>query len=130
MSNGYFTVKGELNEGSVFNKLNEITHNVGVMIDISQKIVEAIDPYVPCDTGRLSEDVDFVHSYTEGTLIKYNAPYASKCYYGDDIAFHKDKHPLATAHWDKVAMQTQQERVNREAEAILKARAKEVSQNG
>ena len=129
MSNGInITVK--LDKASVFNKTQAITHNVGVMIDISSKAVEIIEPYVPYDTGELKDDVDYVYSLTEGSQIVYNADHASRCYYGDDINFHKDKHPLATAHWDKVAMQTQRDRLVREAEKILKERAKQVSHNG
>ena len=129
MSVGGFIVNAEMNQGAVFDKINAVTHNVGTMIDISRKVVEVIDPYVPYDTGNLSNSATFVHTL-EGTSIVYEAPYASKVYHGVDIAFHKDKHPLATAYWDKVAMQNERTRLAREAEAILKEKARQVKSNG
>lgn len=127
MSKGVFSVHSQLNEGSIYDKVQEITHNTGVQIDIAQQFINIVNPYVPCDTGNLSREVYITRSYSDGMSIVYEAPYASKCYYGDDINFRKDKHPLATAHWDKVAMQTERERFVREAEQIVKARAKEVN---
>ncbi len=61
-----------------------------------------ISPYTPFQTGNLMEDVTVT---AEG--IKYNSPYAHRMYTGDGFNFCTDKHPLASAHWDKVAKPSQ-----------------------
>ena len=100
---------------------------MGTNWEIGKKFKQIVDPYVPYDTGNLSKDVTV--STGEGNIeVIYNAPYAKKVYYGDDIAFHKDKHPLATAYWDKVAMQTEREHFAREVEQIIKKAIKENGQ--
>lgn len=53
-------------------------------------------PYVPMDTGYLDQTVDITSEY-----VHYKAPYAHKMWEGDGLNFSTDKHPLATAHWDK-----------------------------
>lgn len=53
-------------------------------------------PYVPMDTGYLDQTVDITPDY-----VHYKAPYAHKMWDGDGLNFSKDKHPLATSHWEK-----------------------------
>lgn len=64
-----------------------------------------MNPYVPMDTGTLADTVDV---YTEGGkgVVHYRAPYAQRQYNGDGNNFSKEKHPKATAQWDK-AMQSE-----------------------
>lgn len=54
------------------------------------------DPYVPMDTGSLSQTVDITADY-----VHYKVPYAEKVHEGENMNFSKDKHPLATAHWER-----------------------------
>ena len=56
-----------------------------------------VEPYVPYNTGRLCNDVTI-----KPFAVQYNAPYASEVY-ESNMNFRKDKHPLATAHWNEVA---------------------------
>lgn len=53
-------------------------------------------PYVPMDTGYLDQTVDITPEY-----VHYKAPYAHKAHEGDNMNFSKDKHPLATARWER-----------------------------
>lgn len=53
-------------------------------------------PYVPMNTGYLDQTVDITKDY-----VHYKAPYAHKNWDGDGLNFSKDKHPLATAHWER-----------------------------
>lgn len=60
---------------------------------------DLVEPYVPYNTGRLCHDVT-IKPY----VVQYNAPYAGKVYNDLKMNFRKDKHPLATAKWNEVAM--------------------------
>ena len=51
--------------------------------------------------------------------LRYAAPYAARMYYGVGYRFKKDRHPLATAMWDKAAMQTQRDKLTREIAAYM-----------
>lgn len=59
-------------------------------------------PYVPMDTGMLTDTV----SITPGE-IEHTQPYARRMYYGENFHFHKTQHPQASAKWDKKAEATQ-----------------------
>lgn len=59
-----------------------------------------MDKYVPFDTGTLAGTV-----IEEPSRLIYQQPYAKVVYdgvrNGKPINYHKDKHPLATDHWDE-----------------------------
>ena len=76
-------------------------------------------PYVPMDTGTLAESVEITPKY-----VRHIVPYAAKIYYGDHMNFHLDRHPLACARWDVVAMQTQREKLVRAVENFMKRRGR------
>lgn len=57
-----------------------------------------VEPYIPYRTGRLCNDVSI-----EPWSIVYKAPYANEVYNNTKMNFNKEKHPLATAHWNEVA---------------------------
>ena len=63
----------------------------------------AMEPYVPADTLAMYDTADisadgilFVQPYS-------SAPYYGKTKDGNQMHFKKDKHPLATDHWDQAA---------------------------
>jgi len=60
--------------------------------------------FVPRDTGLLA--LDGVDIYVEGGkgVIHHKAPYAARVYYGTHLRFRTDKHPLASALWDRAAV--------------------------
>ena len=70
------------------------------MLKIHQELEKTIYPWTPYLTGKLSSDT----TVTENG-VTYNVDYAAKKYYGE--VYCKDHHPLATSHWDRVAMQTE-----------------------
>ena len=87
---------------------------------IQGAFARTINPYVPYDTGRLAHDIT-----VDAQGVHYRAPYAEKNYLDEDIKHHTDKHPLATARWDEVAMITEEANFAKEVEEILNQRAKE-----
>lgn len=74
-------------------------------------------PYVPMDTGYLDQTVDITPDF-----VHYKAPYAKKVYEGDGVTFSKDKHPLATAHWDKAMAAAKGDQLAADITAYLKRR--------
>lgn len=58
-----------------------------------------MNDYIPMDTGSLAQTVDITPDY-----LHFKVPYAERMYEGDHLNFRKDKHPLATARWDKAMM--------------------------
>ncbi|MEA4831000.1 hypothetical protein SDC9_103596 [bioreactor metagenome] len=59
-------------------------------------------PWVPYRTGTLSQQT----TITPGE-ISHTVPYAYKTYNGIGMHFRKNKHPLASAEWDKAAEPSQ-----------------------
>ena len=65
---------------------------------LANRAAEYMEPYVPYRTGHLSE------SHVETPfLVEYVADYAGIVYEGRNMTIHKDRHPMATSHWDKAA---------------------------
>lgn len=74
--------------------------------------------YVPMDTGSLARNVDVTATDSVGT-VHYTSPYAVYQYYGEGFAFSKNKHPLATARWDKAMMQQKGAQFIRSVQAFV-----------
>ena len=72
-------------------------------------------PYVPMDTGMLDQTVDITPEY-----VHYKVPYAHRIYEGDGLNFSTDKHPLATAHWDKAMAVAKGQQLSDEITAYIK----------
>ena len=68
----------------------------GVKVYANTRLHAYCSPYVPVDTGMLDQTVDITKDY-----VHYKVPYAHRIYEGDGLNFSTDKHPLATANWDK-----------------------------
>ena len=103
-----------INTDGINGKLNDVIHSNEVMTEVHQAFAETIDPWVPYDTGALSK-----HIVVDATGVVYTEPYAAKQYYGDEFHHTGRVHPLASAHWDKVAMQTQRESLAQQVKDIL-----------
>lgn len=108
----------QIDVNAITGKLEELL-DADTMERVQRVFAEIIDPWTPFWTGNLHSDVTITD---EG--VTYNAPYAADKYYGE--VFCKDYHPLATSHWDKVAMETQMPVLIERVTEILKARAKEL----
>lgn len=115
---------------------------------VANEFARLIDPWVPMREGMLSQGIA-ISLDQENAYIYYNAPYAHYMYEGQvygpsfpiiqdgivvgwrspkgkkkhptgkQIKYSKEMHPLATAHWDKVAMQTQLPVFKQEINKIL-----------
>lgn len=65
---------------------------------LDNAVLRDSDPYVPMRSGFLK------NSGVSGTVIgsgnvRYNAPYAKKVYYAQNVKFSKTHHPQACAQW-------------------------------
>ena len=76
------------------------------------------DKYVPMRTGTLAGTVEITSDY-----VRYIVPYAARMYYGVGFRFSTEKHALATAMWDKVAMETQRDKLTRAVAAYMRRQA-------
>ena len=68
----------------------------GVKVYANTRLHAYCSPYVPMDTGMLDQTVDITKDY-----VHYKSPYAHRVYEGKGMNFSRDKHPLATSHWDQ-----------------------------
>lgn len=89
------------------------------MTQIQSAFADVIARYTPFLTGKLMNT-----SIVTDKGITYIVPYAREKYYGE--VYFKEIHPLATSHWDKVAMETQMPVLKERVLEILKQRAKEL----
>lgn len=98
----FVNIDVQVNEAAIQAKIQNIINREDVKTEANRIFANIIDPWIPYDTGNLAHNITV---NAEG--VTYHADYAAKNYYGDDIRHKTDKHPLATAHWDDVAMQTE-----------------------
>lgn len=115
----FITTNVTVHTDVIMQKVENAIHDEGVMTQVHQAFAEIIDPWIPYDTGNLSQDIT-----VSAECVTYNADYASIQYYETEFNHKREHHPLATAYWDKVAMQTEKERLAREASEIVKRRLK------
>lgn len=98
----------------ITNKVESVIHRDDTMLEVHQVFAKVIDPWVPYDTGALSQHLDITP-----TGVTYTEPYAAKQYYGDEFKHTTEHHPLASAHWDEVAMQTERANLAMQVKEIL-----------
>jgi hypothetical protein len=56
-------------------------------------------------------------------VVHHKAPYARRQYYGDDLNFSAEKHPLATSHWNEAAKQAgKAKQLAKETQAYIESR--------
>lgn len=82
-------------------------NNVGTFM--AETVLRYMTPYVPMDSGMLSQNVT-----TEPFKLTYNVPYAKYQFNGNGFNFSKEKHPLATAHWDKATQNAKSTQIAKE----------------
>ena len=60
-------------------------------------------PFVPMRDGYLSNTTNYL---TEGSMgvVHHTQPYSHYQYVGTGFRFRRNKHPLASAHWDQAAI--------------------------
>lgn len=107
--------KVDVDLSDVTAKIEDVIHDEDTMLLVHARFAQIIDPYVPYDTGYLSQGS--VEINADG--VTYTADYAWKQYYGEDFKHKTEVHPLATAFWDKVAMETHFEEFADEVKEII-----------
>lgn len=74
-----------------------------------------MDKFVPMDTGALAQNY-----VTEPFKVTYNEPYAQYIFNGEGFNFQKEKHPQATAHWDKACQSAYSVKIAKEVSEFIK----------
>lgn len=145
------TVKVNPNSKNLKGKLDRLLNDKSTMTACHNLLFKMMTPYVPFDTGILSQDVEITDKH-----VRYNQPYAHYMYegivYGPNIpivqngvvvgwysrpgikksptgrymTYDKTHHPLATRHWDEAMMRVQGDSFTKQVGKILAARANKV----
>lgn len=89
----------------------------GVKVYANTRLHAYCSPYVPMDTGMLDQTVDITKDY-----VHYKVPYAHKMWDGDGLNFSKDKHPLATSHWEKAMAAAKGDQLAADIQAYIRSR--------
>ena len=83
--------------------INDVGINQKLNLFMAQECMRLMNPFVPMDTGALSQTVETKADSKRG-IVHYLVPYAHRQYTGELFNFSKEKHPLATHHWDKAML--------------------------
>ena len=83
--------------------VNDVGINQKLNLFMAQECMQLMNPFVPMDTGKLSQTVE-TKADNERGIVHYLVPYAHRQYTGTSFNFNKEKHPLATHHWDKAML--------------------------
>lgn len=111
-----------------FKPISEIELDLGiepngpVQTFFTQLCAIHMDKYVPFDTGALAETTVIDGGTTSNvspSYITYSQPYAHKIYEGDGFNFQKDKHDLATSHWDKQMVTAEMDEIEEELQSFV-----------
>lgn len=86
-------------------------------IFVAETCARYMNPYIPMDTGALSQNY-----ITEPYKVTYTSVYARRIFYGEGMNFSKEKHPLATARWDRATEAAKKGAIAREVERYIKAK--------
>lgn len=139
MANVTIKVDSKVIEKKINKAINDKT-----MLQIHNEFARIINPWVPMDEGILSQDIEVTPKY-----VRYKGPYAHYQYIGEiyspnipitengvivgwfspkgqkknptgrQMEHSKEKHPLATSNWDRVALQSQMKVLERTVTNIL-----------
>ena len=73
------------------------------------------EPFIPWQEGNLYDDKEITKDY-----IHHKVPYASRMYHGEGFEFDTGRNALATAYWDKVAWNSQGQKLINSVENYIK----------
>ena len=144
-------VSVNFNSSKVIGKLKQLLNDEGTMIAAHNLLLQKMTPYVPFDTGTLSQDVDITKDYVrykqpyahymyegivygpsipiikDGVVVGfYSRPGVKKTPTGEYINYDKSHHPLATSHWDKAMMESEGDAFIKQLEKLFIARLKKL----
>lgn len=115
------TYEVKINIPEIADKLDKLLVDDTTMLEVHQEFAKTIDPWVPYLNNPLSTTLDITPE-----CVNYIVPYARRQYFGVDFHHTTENHPLASAKWDEVAMQTQLDSFTEEVKKILIRRANEL----
>lgn len=122
-----FNIDASVNVKGITDKIDNLIDDK-VMLEIHTLFAKLIDPWVPMLEGPLHQSglaqIYADHVRYGGTDV--GVPYALYQYNGTEFNHTKEYHPLASAQWDKVAMQTQMQAFEVGVIKILQRRVREV----
>lgn len=97
-------------------KIKSTVNNVKVGLFVASTCEKYMNTYVPMDTGMLSQNTTI-----QPFRVIYNTePYATYIYHGAGLNFNKEKHPLATAYWDKAMLSARKNDISRQVSDYLR----------
>ena len=136
------TFKWDKDDWSLLNDLG-LTRRLNLLA--AQSAAGFMNPYVPADSGILSQNFTVQADENEGRII-YKSPYAHYQYYGElmlapngsawakrgekkhyagkPLKYSKQMHPPATDHWDKAMMNAKKDVLLKEVSDMRKRLAK------
>lgn len=145
------TTKVEVNIPSIVKKVENILNDEELLLSIHNLFAKMCDPYVPMDTGVLSQTIEVTPQY-----VSYNTPYAHYMYEGEIygpnypitekgqvvgffsepgkeksptgrmMEYNFSNHPKATRHWDEVMMSEKGQEFVKQVEELVKRRIKQL----
>lgn len=95
-------------------KVGESKITDDVRLFAANNMFRLMSPYVPMDTGMLWQTVEVS---TKG--VHYKQPCARYQYNGTNFNFSRDKHPLASAKWDKAMLAAQGDKLTRDIQNYI-----------
>ena len=89
-------IKVDLEKEMIVSRLKRKNKKAQIALDAA--VISVSNYYCPQDTGNLQNSAILGSKLGSG-VIKWNAQYAKKLYYGEGYKFSKDKNPNASAKW-------------------------------
>lgn len=83
--------------------IKDLGVNQKLNLFMAQECMRLMEPFVPMDTGVLSQTVE-TKADDQCGIVHYLVPYAHRQYTGEEFNFSTEKHKLATHHWDKAML--------------------------
>lgn len=87
-------VKADLS--GVSSKVARLSKDQGLGSFLASEAARGMDKFVPMRTGSLANSAQ-----AKPFKVTYSMPYAQRVYHGSGLRFTTDKHPNATAYWDR-----------------------------
>lgn len=88
--------KVKANTSGISSKISKISKDQGLGMFLAETAAKGMDKFVPYRTGALASSAT-----ASPFKVSYAAPYAVYVYNGRSVKLTRDKHPLATPHWDR-----------------------------
>lgn len=105
----------ELDLAGVDRKVQRLKNDQGLGLFIATEAMRGMSPYVPFRNGYLDASAQ-----AEPFAVTYDISYADRVYYGTSMEFSKERHPLATAEWDKAYAEAHGEELGRAGTEYLR----------